>query len=77
VSVCALAARRKRYTLARDIVGFSERGVLTQIVSGSELEVVGRGFSRTSIKAQANGRTYFLFVKDLEEGVDFPVNLYE
>lgn len=69
-------ARLKTYTLTRDAVAFDGAGTLTQVPCGAEIEIVGAGFSRRTVKAKTKGRSYFFFLKDLEDGMDYPVNLY-
>lgn len=76
---------RKTYVLSKDTPAFGgfpqavaggRAGLLSQLPSGAEIEVIGAGFSERTVKVQSNGVTYVVFLQDLENGADYPAALY-
>ncbi len=62
-------------TLARPIVavqlepsteGSYRMGLLSQLPSGAELAVCGRGFNDRTAKVSCHGHFYFVFLQDIE-----------
>lgn len=64
------------HILSKDTPAFEDRGLLSRLPCGAELEVIGEGFSDGTIRVRSNGLTYFIFLRDLEEGADYPASLY-
>jgi len=76
VTFTLAATESKMYVLSGDTVAFERAGPLSRLARGAQLEVIGEGFSDSTVKVLSKGVTYFIFRRDLEEGVDFPASLY-
>jgi hypothetical protein len=66
------------FTLCKPIAAFEipstqtshlEHGALSELASGTVLKVYGRGFSNQAARVFANGRYYFVFLRDIETSV--------
>lgn len=76
----------QKFVLSKDIAAFwsgvsqavaeTRAGLLAKLPVGSEVEVIGPGFSERSVKVKSQGITYFVFLQDLEHGVDHPAALF-
>jgi hypothetical protein len=66
------ATRRTTRVLPGDTTAFEHAGALSQLLRGAELEVIGEGFSDRTVEVVSKGITYFIFLRDLEDGADYP-----
>ncbi len=56
--------------LAPDTDGSSKPGVISQLGPGTTVEPCGDGFDDRTVKVHALGRSYFVFLQDLESQSD-------
>jgi hypothetical protein len=57
--------------LSKPIAGFEAtslgpKGAISEIAAGTRLKLCGSGFSEQAARVLANGRYYFVFVRDIE-----------
>jgi hypothetical protein len=52
--------------LTADENGVTKLGPLSQLGSGSTLEICGTGFNERTIKVRMAGQCYFVFLQDIE-----------
>ena len=52
--------------------GAVKLGGFAQLRPGTTVQCCGDGFNERTIKVQANGRYYFVFLQDLESQADIP-----
>jgi hypothetical protein len=66
------SAAKRTFVLSKSIAGFevpggaTKHGAIAEIASGTILKLIGRGFSDQAAKVLANGRQYFVFIRDIE-----------
>ena len=65
------SAAKRTFVLSKPIAGFeackgTARGALSELAPGTILKLIGRGFSDQAAKVLANGRAYFVFIRDIE-----------
>lgn len=69
------SAVKRTFVLSKAIAGFEApavrrrgagHGALSEIAPGTILKLIGRGFSDQAAKVLANGRAYFVFIRDIE-----------
>ena len=68
-------AVEQTFVLSKAIAGFEvsdeaeesrRHGAISEIAAGSILKLSGRGFSEQAAKVFANGRHYFVFLRDIQ-----------
>ena len=68
-------AVKRTFVLSKSIAGFeapsveqeaARHGAISEIASGTILKLIGRGFSDQAARVLANGRHYFVFIRDIE-----------
>jgi hypothetical protein len=68
-------AAKRTFVLSKAIAGFeapsveqkaARHGAISEIASGTILKLIGRGFSDQAARVLANGRQYFVFIRDIE-----------
>ncbi len=62
--------------LSADTFAFCQAGSLTRLPRGTEFKIIGEGFNDRTVKALSSGATYFIFLRDIDDGADHPVSLY-
>ena len=50
-----------------DESGGGKLGLLVQLETGTTIQVCGEGFNERTVKVNANGRFYFVFLQDIEK----------